>query len=105
MARLGEPTSVWMLASHGKLESQRDALNNTVMSKKSVADLVSLEKSGKRDAMVVRRQRGHFLVKKIDFSISRSLLGTQRTSRWLRLLLFLLLLFVLFLLMPFRHVV
>jgi hypothetical protein len=44
--RLSEPESVWMRASSGKLESQSDVLRKEIFSKKSVADLVPLEKSG-----------------------------------------------------------
>jgi hypothetical protein len=36
-------------------------MNNKIASEKSVSDLVPLEKSGERDAVVVRRRRGHFL--------------------------------------------
>jgi hypothetical protein len=51
-----------MMARRGKLESRRNISRNKVVSKKSVADLVPLEESGKRDVIVaVRRRRGHFL--------------------------------------------
>ena len=54
-AHLGEPKSIWVLTSSRKLKCQRDVLSNTIVSKKSVADLLPLEKSGERNAVVVRR--------------------------------------------------
>ena len=42
-----------MLASRSKFKGQRDVERNVIQAKKSVADLVPLEKSGKRNAVVV----------------------------------------------------
>jgi hypothetical protein len=56
-----------MLARRSKLKGQRDVpdvLRNTIVSKKSVADLVPLEKSGKRNAIgCSEKMKRPFLVK------------------------------------------